>query len=324
MWKQFALAFFFLIVGSFFLTFVAISPVSAAPTLPVNIPSLPLVSPSSDSASLSATLSADTLATAAATVEEKIQEKQDKDITQPGGKQVSELERYFQAHAPTQLNWYNPMQFAINQTVNQGVPINTLVLVLMFPIVVSLIAASRHIIGLRGFGIYTPAVLAVAFVSTGIASGVVLFLVVLLTALTARSVIRRLKLQYLPRTAMLMWAVSGVLFMFLMAAGQLGISAFYTLNIFAILILMLLSENFMETQLIKSQSEAIRLTLETLILAIICSFVIASPTIQQTVITNPEMTFILVAIFNIVIGKYNGLRLLEYLRFKMLLKNQEN
>ncbi len=281
---------------------------------------IPLDSSSTESATLSATLSAIT-SSPAASVQEKIQAKQDKDITQPGGKQETDLEKKLKAHATDKLTWYNPIQFAINKTVSEGVPANTLVLILLFPIITSLIAASRHIIGLKGFGIYTPAVLAVAFVSTGILPGVVLFLVVLLTALAARVAIHKLHLQYLPRTAMLMWAVSAVLFIFLLAAGSLGISAFYTLNIFAILIVMLLTENFMETQLIKSQSEAIRLTVETLILAIACSLIVASPSIQQAVIVNPELTLILVAVFNIIIGRYNGLRLLEYLRFRTLLKD---
>lgn len=281
---------------------------------------IPLDNNSTQSATLSATLSAIT-SSPAASVQEKIQAKQDKDITQPGGKQETDLEKKLKAHASDKLSWYNPIQFAINKTVSEGVPANTLVLILLFPIITSLIAASRHVIGLKGFGIYTPAVLAVAFVSTGIIPGVVLFLVVLLTALGARVVIRHLHLQYLPRTAMLMWAVSAVLFLFLLAAGSLGISAFYTLNIFAILIVMLLTENFMETQLLKSQSEAIRLTLETLFLAIVSSLIIASPTVQQTVIVHPELTLILVAVFNIVIGRYNGLRLLEYLRFRTLLKD---
>jgi len=281
---------------------------------------IPLDNNSTQSATLSATLSAIT-SSPAASVQEKIQEKQDKDITQPGGKQETDLEKKLKAHAADKLTWYNPIQFAINKTVSEGVPANTLVLILLFPIITSLIAASRHVIGLKGFGIYTPAVLAVAFVSTGIIPGVILFLVVLLTALAARVIIRKLHLQYLPRTAMLMWAVSAVLFLFLLAAGSLGISAFYTLNIFAILIVMLLTENFMETQLLKSQSEAIRLTLETLFLAIVSSLIIASPTVQQTVIVHPELTLILVAVFNIVIGRYNGLRLLEYLRFRTLLKD---
>jgi len=281
---------------------------------------IPLDNNSTQSATLSATLSAIT-SSPAASVQEKIQAKQDKDITQPGGKQETDLEKKLKAHASDKLSWYNPIQFAINKTVSEGVPANTLVLILLFPIITSLIAASRHVIGLKGFGIYTPAVLAVAFVSTGIIPGVILFLVVLLTALAARVIIRKLHLQYLPRTAMLMWAVSAVLFLFLLAAGSLGISAFYTLNIFAILIVMLLTENFMETQLLKSQSEAIRLTLETLFLAIVSSLIIASPTVQQTVIVHPELTLILVAVFNIVIGRYNGLRLLEYLRFRTLLKD---
>lgn len=304
---------------AFFLAVFSLLLLHTSPALAANVTSIPLVEPSSDSASLSATLSA-TPASKSAAIEQKIQEKQDKDITQSGGKQQTELEAYLLEHKPAGLSATNPLLNAINWSVSQGVPANTLVLVLLFPIVTSLIAASRHIIGLRGFGVYTPAVLSVAFVSTGIINGVVVFLLVLLTALGARYAIRKLKLQYLPRTAMLMWAVSTVIFFILMVAGQLGISSLLTLNIFVILIVMLLTENFMETQLMRSQSEAIRLTAETLLLAIVCSFIIASPTVQKTVITHPELTLILVFVFNILIGRYSGLRLLEYVRFKNLIK----
>jgi hypothetical protein len=175
-------------------------------------------------------------------------------------------------------------------------------------------------IGLRGFGVYTPAVLAVAFVSTGIFNGITLFLIVLATTMIARKVMRHLKLQYLPRTAMMMWAVSIGVLLFLLTTGFFGMSVFYSLNIFTILIIMLLSENFMETQLMSSQSEAIRLTVETIFLATISSFLIASTTIQQAVILNPELTLIIVAFLNIAVGKYSGLRLLEYLRFKDIIE----
>lgn len=273
-------------------------------------------------ATSSATPSA--IATGSATASEAaslvIQEKKDKDITETGGRQKDELVALLEQNPIDESSFFNILQQAIRNAVENGVPANTIVLLLMFPIVSFFIAFSRHMIGLKGFGIYTPAVLAVAFVSTGIINGVILFLIVLLTTLLAKKVVKPLRLQYLPRTALMMWAVSlGILF-FLLASGFLGLPIFYTLNIFTILIVMLLSENFMETQLMSSQSEAIRLTIETILLAIISSFLIGSKTVQEAVILNPELTLLIVAALNIAVGKYSGLRLLEYLRFRSIIE----
>ena len=119
---------------------------------------------------------------------------------------------------------------------------------------------------------------------------------------------------------MLMWAVSVAILAFLLLAGQLGMTALYSMSIFSILIIMLLTENFMETQLSSSQSEAIQLTVETLVLAMFCSFIIGSREIQSLVILNPELTMIAVAVANLIVGRYSGLRLIEYFRFRSLLE----
>lgn len=289
---------------------------SKAQSEPFELLEMELVATDSATPSAQATESA----TASQTASLVIQEKKDKDITETGGKQKDKLVMLLEENPVTNPSPLNILQRAIRTSVENGVPANTIVLLLIFPIVSFFIAFSRHMIGLRGFGVYTPAVLAVAFVSTGIFNGITLFLIVLATTMIARKVMRHLKLQYLPRTAMMMWAVSIGVLLFLLTTGFFGMSVFYSLNIFTILIIMLLSENFMETQLMSSQSEAIRLTVETIFLATISSFLIASNTIQQAVILNPELTLIIVAFLNIAVGKYSGLRLLEYLRFKDIIE----
>lgn len=249
-----------------------------------------------------------------------IQEHKDGDITETGGRQKDELVMLLENNPVREATPLNFLARSIRSATEKGVPANTLVLLLIFPLVSFFIAFSRHIIGLRGFGVYTPAVLAVAFVSTGIINGIALFLVVLLVTMVTRKLIKPLKLQYLPRAAMLMWAVSLGILAFLLIAGFLGASAFYSMSIFVILIIMLLSENFMDTQLASSQSEAIRLTVETILLATVSSFLIDSKSVQEMVILNPELTLAAVAILNFVVGKYRGLRFLEYFRFRSIVE----
>ncbi|MBP7774631.1 hypothetical protein KA078_02465 [Candidatus Woesebacteria bacterium] len=260
-------------------------------------------------------------ASASALVEEKIQEKRDRDITETTGKQKSKLAAFLDEHPLEALSWHNVLQHGIRRAIDTGLPANIVVLIILFPAITAIISASRHLIGLQGFGIYIPAVLSVAFVSTGISTGVLLFAVVLLATVLLRPITQRLKLQYLPRTALLISGVSLVILIMLIVATITGFNAIVGINIFPLLIMILLMENFMETQISSSKSQAVQLTLETLFIAVICSLLIGWEGLQQTVLLNPEITIITVALGNILVGKYQGLRLLEYLRFRTIIES---
>jgi uncharacterized Tic20 family protein len=75
----------------------------------------------------------------------------------------------------------------------------------------------------------------------------------------------------------------------------------------------------MESEHFATQKEALNLTIETLVVAIFCAFIIGLEAVQQFVILQPEITLLGVAIFNWMVGKYTGLRLLEYVRFKSII-----
>lgn len=219
------------------------------------------------------------------------------------------------------LSWYNFLQYGIAQAIDQGVSAETIVLVLLFPLVASLIAAGRHLLGFHGFGIFVPAMLAVALVATGIKVGLILFAVIYLTANLARKITQKLKLQYLPRMALLMWFISlGVLAVLLGAVKVSAISSLSDASIFPILILMLLTENFIEVQTGKSRREAVSLISQTLLLAVGTALLLRLEAIQKFVLLYPELFLLSVAAFDIYVGKYVGLRALEYLKFRKLVK----
>ena len=101
-----------------------------------------------------------------------------------------------------------------------------------------------------------------------------------------------------------------------------GVKSFFSLSIFPLLTLISLSENFTSTQLISSMKEAIRLTVETLILAIISALIIQNGAVQRFVIVYPGVALLLTLIVDVLIGRYSGLRLLELSRFKTLIKKE--
>lgn len=282
-----------------------------------------------EDATESATLSAD-IATESATaspsarVEEKIQEKTETDITETRGAVKGRLAQFLDQNPIGPLSPTNFVQHAIRRAVDQGVPANMLVLMLMFPVVASVIAVSRHIIGLQGFGVYIPAVLSVAFLSTGIATGLFLFVAIIVSAIIAKFLFDRLKLQYLPRTALVLWFVSVMIFVLLLVSPYfVSIFNLAAVGIFPILVLILLSENFISSQLSVSQSRVLELTFETLILAIGSALLMNMNVVQEFVILHPEVTILFVLVLDVVIGKYTGLRLAEYFRFKPIIDEEE-
>jgi hypothetical protein len=253
---------------------------------------------------------------------EQIEAVVKEDITERESPVAGKLEGYLTEKDPGPLSWRNFLQHAIRRAVSQGVSPNTIVLVLLFPLVASLIAGGRHLLGLTGFGIFVPAMLSVALVATGIRVGLVMFTVIWLVASLSRRITRKLKLQYMPRMALLMWFVSIGVLGVLLGAVSINLGELSAISIFPILILMLLVENFIEVQVGKSRREAFRVTIQTMIMAVGAALMMRLDLVQRWVLLNPEIFLILIAGFNIYIGKYVGLRALEYLKFKELAKKK--
>ena len=217
------------------------------------------------------------------------------------------------------------IQSAIVQAISAGVPEQTIVLLLLFPLVVTLIAAARHLFGLRGFGIFPPAVIAVAFLATGLPLGLGLFLGTLLIAAVSRAATRWLKLQYLPRLSLLILFISiGILAAFLAIppVSDFGfrISDLTNVGIFPILLLILLTETFISAEISHGVRFALRITVETLFLAVASYLIMDLGALQSWVLSHPEATILSLLSANILLGKFTGLRLLEYCRFRELLR----
>ncbi len=214
----------------------------------------------------------------------------------------------------------NIFQFLVDQAILSGVSEEIIVLLLLLPLVASIVGAARHLIGFRGFGIFIPTAIAVAFVKTGIGTGILIFLTILLLASIGRQGLRKLRLHYLPRMALMLWLVTlGILGMVL-ASPYLGLTQLTAISIFPIVILILLAEEFIAVQIGKSLREAARMTTETIIIALIGYFIFTLKILHNLALTYPHWVVLTPLFLNLFIGRFTGLRLLEYRRFRRLLK----
>jgi hypothetical protein len=217
--------------------------------------------------------------------------------------------------------WLNPLKYAIRGVISAGVPANTVVLLLLLTVVAAFIAGVRNIVGLRSFGIFLPAALSVVFVAIGPFMGIGLFLLIVGISTLIRILLRKTKvrLQYLPRMAFILWAVVLTVIGVLFVAPLIVQTDFSNISIFPVFILVFLAEDFIRVQTGKSVNTAINLTTETLILGLSSYLILSFKPLQEASLLHPEILLISVALFDFLLGKYVGLRFLEYWRFRKLI-----
>jgi len=212
----------------------------------------------------------------------------------------------------------------INYFTDQGVPFLTVVLLLLFPFIATLVALLRQVVGLKAFGIYTPAIITFAFLATGLKYGIAVFAIVVFVGIFMRYIIKKMRLLYLPRVAITLTIVSFAILASLVIGGSLQRTGFAAVITFPLLIIISLVEKFVAVQIEKGSKTALWLALETLIVALL-GYALMS---EETVVGQAVIKFIvhypwavlLVIPFNIFLGKWTGLRLSEYLRFRDVLK----
>jgi hypothetical protein len=280
-----------------------------------------IVDPSSESSLESELATAEADATVAARLEKErleAERKKNEDVTQPEQpEQKDEIKLLFEERPIKSVNFSNFFAYAVQHAVDVGVPANTIFVILVLPLLAMLIAFVRHVIGLPTLGLYVPIALSITLVSTGVAAGMILLASILLAATLAKFLLKRLKIMQLPKVALSMFVVALCIFATLTFSAQYGLLVVRQLSIFPILLLILLSERVVELQLERTLKETFLITLITCLLAIAGYGILTNPLIQNMVLLYPELVLLLIPA-NILIGRYFGLRLTEYYRFKPL------
>ena len=198
-----------------------------------------------------------------------------------------------------------------------GFPIELLKALLMVPLGALVMVILRNVVGITTFGTFLPTLIAVAARDTGLAWGLVAFLTLIGLVLLVRHAFLRLQLLHQPQLAILLTFV--ILFMLGLAvvgarSGNLNLAY---VGMFPIAILAITTERLG----LMLEEEGVRRTLKvtgmTLMAIAACYAVMNAITFQILFMSFPEL--LLVVIFlDIWLGRWLGLRVLEFWRFRKL------
>lgn len=245
-------------------------------------------------------------------------------ITEPQSKEASyRLESVLEKQEVGAWNGLNTIKKMVRVAVANGVSANTIVLLLLLPLIATLVAVLHYVFGLSGYGIFMPTSLAVTFLATGVLGGLILFAVVLLISVFSSMMLRKFKLHFWPARSINLLLISLGTFGIMMISSMIDIVDLSKISIFPVMFMIMLAEEFVRTQLVKSRKEAKRLTMGTLILAIFGAVLMGVRGVQELVLLHPEWTIVIVLVVNLVVGNYKGIRLSELKRFKGAIRSKD-
>ncbi len=237
--------------------------------------------------------------------------------------------------ASRRLSIWNFMTYFVNFLVESGIPDNTIVLILMLPIIATIIVIMRQIVGMNTFGMYTPLIMCLTFLILGLKFGLLTLVTALIVGMTTRFILKKAHLLFMPKLAVVMIMITLSLFALLILGTifKLFDSQFFSLAIFPMLILGSITEKFTSIQSESGIWKTLWLTLQTVIIAVVAYIAVGGQidlgffnfqwdTLKNFMRHYPEAIFLFL-IINIALGRWSGLRLVEFIRFREVFHHNE-
>ncbi len=187
----------------------------------------------------------------------------------------------------------------------------------LIPIGALIISILHQMIGLKTFGTFTPILISLAFRQTGLIVGIPMFILVVIIGLLFRGYLNRLQLLIVPRLAAILTATVLVVGMLAIAMENLDISLGLSVSLFPIVILAMTIERAALMWEEAGPNDTIIAGFGTILAAIIGYFCMINDYVQHWAFVFPELLLLVLGI-NILVGRYNGYKLIEYFRFLSL------
>lgn len=217
---------------------------------------------------------------------------------------------------------WNLMSYFVNSIIHRGVPSNTVSLVLMLPVIVTVVAFMKQVVGATTLGVYTPSILALSFIALDLRFGLLILFVILMFGMFTRSVLKRYRLLYIPRMAIVLSIASLTILFLLFVGSYFNISQIVGVAVFPMLIMSTLVEKFVSLQTGRGLKSAVFIIAEAVSVAILAYFIAEWSWLKVSILGHPEIIFLFI-IANIFMGRWAGLRVSEYLRFREIIRHAE-
>lgn len=193
---------------------------------------------------------------------------------------------------------------------------------LVLPTAITAVVFARQIIGIKSSSIATPLFLGSVFSVIGVQPGLLMYAAILGTGLIARFVLGKIRLLYLPKVAVLLITAIATLiavFSFIPSKDPFR----FPQTTLAFIVLALSAEPFLTLLLERSPRKLIAPIGEAFVLSIIVFLLITWGYLRELALSYPLFILLGTLVINVLVGRWTGLRLFEYVRFGNIIFRQK-
>ena len=202
---------------------------------------------------------------------------------------------------------------------NVGIPLGLLKIIIMLPLGALVVAIFRNVIGLQTFGVFLPALVAIACRQTGLTWGIIAFIIVIAIVGLVHFPLEKIGVLYTPKMV-IMLVVVVISFLLISIIGiRIELQNLAYITLFPIVVVTITSERFARSIVEEGMLKSLKMTLHTIIVIVFAFLAMNSSTMESIFLAFPEL-FLAIMGVSLILGKWIGFRMSEYPRFKWLLK----
>ena len=190
----------------------------------------------------------------------------------------------------------------------------------LLPLAVLLIVIVRNIVGLQSMGTFMPVLIALAFLETGLLTGLIAFLLILSVGLGARALLTNMNLLMVPRISAVVVIVILLMKVISVLSYAFGFTQGQSITFFPLIILAWTIERASMVWEEDGAGTMFRQLAVSLAACIPCYFILNNDYLQYLFFTFQEFNLVILALI-LLLGTYTGYRLTELKRFQPLVNS---
>ncbi|WP_210395693.1 UUP1 family membrane protein [Motiliproteus sediminis] len=189
--------------------------------------------------------------------------------------------------------------------------------ILLVPIGILLVAIFRILVGLRTSGTFMPVLIALAFIETNLATGLITFLTIVGVGLWLRSYLSRINLLLVARISVVVIMVIILMASFSVISYKLGLDEVLAITFFPMIIIAWTIERM---SILWEEDGAKEVLIQgggSLLVAMVAYLAMTNSYVTHLTFNFPEILLIEAGLI-LLLGQYSGYRLSEFYRFRFM------
>lgn len=192
-------------------------------------------------------------------------------------------------------------------------------ILLLIPVGALLVALFRSVIGVPTFGTFTPILLGLAFREVSLGIGLWCLASVILMGWLLRRLLDYFKILVIPRIAIILTMVVIFILILIVAGFHLGFHKILFVSFFPMIIMTWTVERFSVMQIEDGTASAMKSAAGTILISLVAYAVFGAQMLRTYLFAFPELLLVVMSLL-LILGRYTGLRVTEFWRFKEFMK----